>query len=304
MKAARIHAYGHSDQIQLEDITIPSPGPDEVLVRISAAGVNPIDWKLREGFMPGARRLPFTLGQDFAGDVIAVGSNVAMFTASDDVYGFADGAYAQYAVTTPDMISTKPLTVHDAIAASLPTPGLTAMQIVAELERDGQHPRDVLIHGAAGAVGSIAVQLCIAHGMRVTATAAAKDFAYLKQLGVARVIDYKRERFEAAVSGIGAVIDVIGGDTLARSFAVMARGATIVSTVGAIDQAVAASHGVRGIRIVMRKNAADLGELAALVDRGVIKPHALRLMPLAAARQAQDLKQAGTSSELLVLDAS
>ena len=303
MKAARIHAYGHSDQIQLEDITIPSPSADEVLVRIAAAGVNPIDWKIREGYMPNARRLPFTLGQDFSGDVIALGANVGTFSESDDVYGFADGAYAQYAVTSPSWIATKPRTVDDAIAATLPTPGLTAMQAVSELGRVEQ-PRDVLIHGAAGAVGSLATQLCIARGMRVMATASRKDFDYLEQLGVARVIDYARERFEDAVSGVGAVLDLVGGDTLARSFAVMARGGTMVSTVGPLDPALAAKYGVRGIRMMMRKNSADLGELAALVDRGVLVPHGLRTLPLDDARQAQELKQAGTSSELLVLDAS
>jgi len=132
MKAARIHAYGHSDQVQLEDIAMPSPGAGEVLVRIHAVGINPIDWKIREVLLAKAapRALPFTLGQDFAGKVISLGEDVAGVEASDTVYGFANGAYAEYAVVSPSMIASRPRTVHYKTAAALPTPGLTALQIV------------------------------------------------------------------------------------------------------------------------------------------------------------------------------
>lgn len=303
MKAARIHAYGHSDQVQLEDIATPSSGAGEVLVRIHAVGINPVDWKIREGLLArtAPRALPFTLGQDFAGKVTSLGADVTGVEASDTVYGFANGAYAEYAVVSPSMIASKPRTVHDTTAASLPTPGLTALQIV----RDAIQPQQgqtVLIHGAAGGVGSIATQLCLSRRARVVATAASSDAAYLNDLGVAEVVDYHTERFEDRVKGVDAVIDLVGGNTLARSFAVLRKGDVVATTVGPLDSAQAARHGVRGVHIVMQKNASDLEELARLVDEGIVKPRPVRVMALGEARAAQDLIQSGRSSEKLVLE--
>ena len=302
MKAVRIHEYGHSDRVQIEDVAMPSPSTDEVLVRISAAGINPVDWKIREGFMAkmAPRQLPFTLGQDFAGEVVAVGQDVIGIEASESVYGFANGAYAEYAVASPEMISSMPRTVHEAIAAGLPTPGLTALQIVRDILAPGPD-HTVLIHGAAGGVGSIATQLCLHRGARVIATASLDDAAYLSGIGVARVIDYKSQRFEELVQGIDGVIDLVGGDTLARSFDVMLRGGVLVTTVGPLDQAKADRLGIHAVHIVMRKNAHDLAELARLVDLGVVKPRSTHVLPLEQARAAQDLNQSHRTSEKVIL---
>jgi NADPH:quinone reductase-like Zn-dependent oxidoreductase len=294
MKAVRIHAYGHSDQLHVEDVDMPQPDADEILVRVSAAGTNPVDWKIREGLFAAVapQRFPFTLGQDFAGEIIAVGENVTDYEGSESVYGFANGAYAEYAVVLPGMIASKPVTVHDTIAATLPTPGLTALQLV----RDVVRPRagdTVLIHGAAGAVGSIATQLCVARQANVIATASATDAPYLQALGVARVIDYHTERFEDHARGVTAIIDLVGGDSLERSVAVMGDRGLVVTTV-------ARKPGSRGF--VARKNAADLRELAALVDAGTIRPRAARILPLDQARVAQDLSQQHRTSEKLVLE--
>jgi NADPH:quinone reductase-like Zn-dependent oxidoreductase len=302
MIAARIHAYGHSDQVQLEDVAVPSPGTGEVLVRIHAIGVNPVDWKIREGLLAKAapRALPFILGQDFAGKVISLGEAVGGIEASDTVYGFASGAYAEYAAVSPSMIASKPRTVHDTIAAALPTPGLTALQIV----RDVIQPRQgqtILIHGAAGGVGSIATQLCLSRGVRVIATAASRDAAYLRDLGVTDAIDYHTERFEDRVKQVDAVLDLVGGDPLARSLAVLRKGGVVATTVGPLDPAATARHGVRGVHIVMQKNAHDLEELARLVDEAIVKPIPVRVMPLGEARAAQDLSQSGRSPGKLVL---
>jgi NADPH:quinone reductase-like Zn-dependent oxidoreductase len=302
MKAVRIHEYGHSDRIQVEDISVPSPSTDEVLVRISAAGINPVDWKIREGFMAKAapRELPFTLGQDFAGEVVAVGATVTGIEGSESVYGFANGTYAEYAVASPDMIASMPETVHEAIAAGLPTPGLTALQIVRDLlvPEGGQ---TVLIHGAAGSVGSIATQLCLYRHVRVIATASDRDEATLNGLGVWRVIDYRSERFEDEVGGLDGVIDLVGGDTLERSIGVVRRGGTIVSTVGTVDPATAARFGVRVTRMRMNKNGADLVELSRLVDRGIVTPLHTQVLPLDQARAAQDLNQSHRTSDKLIL---
>jgi NADPH:quinone reductase-like Zn-dependent oxidoreductase len=304
MKAARIHAYGHSDRIEIEDIAQPAQHSDDVLIRIRAAGINPADWKIREGYMAKAtpRSFPFTLGQDFCGDVLAIGADVADVECGDEVYGFANGAYAENAVVLPTMIASKPRTVDDATAASLPTPGLTALQIVANV--DPRRGQTILIHGAAGSVGSIATQLCIAKGARVVASASSRDASYLTSLGVAQVIDYATTRFEDEVRDVDAVIDLVGGDTLARSFRVIRDGGVLVTAVGSIDAAEAARRKLRATRIVMTMNRSDLEELARLVDAGVVKPRGERLLSLTEAARAQDMVQAGQTSEKLVLSIS
>jgi len=300
MRAARIHAYGHSDQIHVEDVSNPVPRPNEVLIKIRDAGVNPVDWKIREGFMAKAvpRNLPFTLGQDFCGEVLALGADVRGVEAGDEVYGFANGTYAEYVVVSPEMFASKPLSVDDAVAATLPTPGVTALQIVQKI----MHPQagdTVLIHGAAGSVGSIATQLCLAAGARVIATASAVDAAYLASLGVAQVIDYKTQRFEDEVGIVDAVIDLVGKDTFARSLGVMRQGGTIATSVGPTDPA--QGKPVHAVQFLMKRNKADLEELARLVDLGVVKPRGARVLPLDAAREAQDLNQSGRANEKLVL---
>ena len=301
MKAARIHAYGHSDQIQVEDVSNPVPNVDEVLVRISAAGINPVDWKIREGFMAriAPRNLPFTLGQDFAGEVIALGKAVTDVEAGEEVYGFASGTYAEYAVVSPAMIAGKPITVDDATAATLPTPGLTALQIVTSIIRP-QRDQRILIHGAAGGVGTIATQLCRWKGARVIANASRDDAGYLASLGVEQVIDYRSQRFEDEVRDLDGVIDLVGGDTLARSYQVLAPGGVLCTTVGRIDDQEARHRGIRATHIVMQKNAGDLAELARLVDEGVVLPRDPRVLPLDEARRAQDLNQTGHVSGIVI----
>lgn len=301
MKAARIHAYGHSDQIEVEDVTSPSNKPDEVLVRIKAAGINPVDWKVREGYMAqvAPRPFPFTLGQDFSGEVIAVGGTVTGFAVGDRVYGFASGAYAELAVVSPSMLAHKPATIDDATAATLPTPGLTALQCVRIAGvRKGQR---ILIHGAAGGVGSIATQLCRATGATVIATASSKDMLYLNELGVEEVIDYRSQHFDELVHDVDAAIDTVGRDTATRSLKVVKRSGIIVSTVGAVPEDQARRAGVMAVRMVMQKNANDLRELARLVDAGTVKsPRVGRVLPLVAAREAQDLYESGRSEKIVL----
>ena len=301
MKAARIYAYGHSDQIHIDEISQPAPRPREVLVRISDAGVNPIDWKIREGYMAkvSPRTFPFTLGQDFCGDVVAVGWDVTGVEVGDEVYGFADGAYAEYACVSPEMIARKPRSVSDAVAAALPTPGLTALQLVTRIV-DPKPGETVLIHGAAGAVGSIATQLCLGRGAHVIATASARDAAYLMSLGVDRVIDYATQRFEDEARRVDAVIDLVGGETYARSLVSLRDGGVIVTIVG--SSAPKDGKPVRAVAHVMTKNRVDLDELAQLVDHGAIRPRDTRALPLEAVREAQDLSQGRRSPEKLVLD--
>lgn len=201
---------------------MPSPGAGEVLVRIHAVGINPVDWKVREGLLAKAapRALPFILGQDFTGKVINLGEDVAGVEASDTVYGFANGAYTEYAVVSPSMIASKPRTVHD-----------TTRRGLADTRADRAADRPRRDPAPAGSDDpdprrrrrrqldrdpAVPVQ-----GARVVATAASSNAAYLNGLGVAQVIDYHTERFEDRMKGVDAVIDLVGGDTLVRSFAVL-----------------------------------------------------------------------------------
>ncbi len=299
MKAARIHAYGHSDQVHVENIPSPDPSSTEVLVRIRAAGINPIDWKIREGYRSAKdRSLPFTLGQDFCGEVLALGADVEGVEAGDEVYGFANGTYAEYAAASPEMFASKPLTVDDVTAAGLPTPGLTALQIVERYLRPTAGQK-ILIHGAGGAVGSIATQLCIARGAEVIANASGSDAEYLASLGVTRVIDHLTQRFDTELSDVDGVIDVIGGDTFERSLGVVRAGGMIVSTVGGGD---AGGRPVHVVAMWMKKNRADLVTLARLVDQGVITPRHARTVALDDAGKGQDLVQSGHPAAKIVLD--
>src|SRR5436190_6416995 len=189
MKAIRIHSYGHSDQMKLEETPRPAIRQDEALIRIRAAGVNPVDWKIREGFLKDVQRasFPLTLGQDFAGDIVEVGKDIRDFKVGDKVFGFASGAYAEYTTLSARELVRMPASTDAATAASLPTPGLTAFQLIVDVVQATPNLR-ILIHGAAGGVGSIAVQLARSKGALVSATASALDIPYLQSLGATQII--------------------------------------------------------------------------------------------------------------------
>ena len=295
MKAIRIHAYGHSDQIHIEEAESPAVGSHDVLLRIRDAGVNPVDWKIREGvlrdFLPTT--LPLTLGQDVAGEIVELGTEVFGFRVGDPVFGFASGAYAEYAAAKASEIALKPRRLDFDESAALPTAALTAWQLVMDFAKlvEGQ---SVLIHGAAGGVGGFAVQLARWRGARVIATASRRDADYLQSLGVERVIDYKTEEFENFVRGADAVIDLVGGDTLDRSYAVVKEGGVIVSTVGPAD-------GVRARAMMMRRDGEQLARLADLVDQNILRPRVDQILPLTDAAIAQDLSQTGRTNGKIVL---
>jgi len=219
MKAIRIHEYGDASTLKLEEIPHLSIADDQILVRIHDAGVNPIDWKIRQGYMRQVRpaTFPITIGQDFAGEVVEVGKAVNQFAVGDNVFGFAQGTYAEYAAAPLCTVAAIPKSIDFATAAALPTAGLTALQIIRDIVAAKSWIR-VLIHGAAGGVGSYASQIAKNLGARVIGTATGADIEYLQSLGVSEVIDYKRERFEDKAAEVDAVVDLVGGETLARSY--------------------------------------------------------------------------------------
>jgi NADPH:quinone reductase-like Zn-dependent oxidoreductase len=302
MKAIRINSYGHADQMKLEDAPRPSIRGDQALVRIRAAGVNPVDWKIREGYLKDMMRasFPLTLGQDFAGDIVEVGADIRDFKIGDKVFGFAPGTYAEFTMLGAKDLVRMPTTIDYATAASIPTAGLTAYQLMFDVVSTAKDLR-VLIHGAAGGVGSFAVQLARSKEARVFTTASAQDAAYLKGLGVEQVIDYRSERFEEKLRDLDAVIDLVGGETLARSYQVLKAGGIIASTVGAPDDGEVRKRGLRSRHFLMKKDPSQLARVGTMVDQGVLRPKVSQVLPLADAPRAHDLSEKGKSRGKIVL---
>ena len=302
MKAVRIHAYGHADQMKIEEMPRPAIRSDEALVRIRAAGVNPVDWKIREGYLKDVLRasFPLTLGQDFAGDILEVGKDIRDFKGGDRVFGFASGTYAEFATLSDKDLVRMPASTDYAAAASLPTAGLTAYQLIFDVVKAAKDLR-ILIHGAAGGVGSFATQLARSRQARVFATASALDVPYLISLGAEQVIDYRAERCEQKLKDMDAVVDLIGGETLARSYQVLKSGGILVSTVAKPDEAEIGKRSLHGHSFLMRRDPSHLAELAALVDGGVVKPKVGQILSLSEAPKAHELSEKGKARGKIVL---
>lgn len=302
MKAIRIHQYGDAGTLKLEEILPLSITEKQILIRIRDAGVNPIDWKIRQGYMkqvmPAA--FPITIGQDFAGEVIDAGKTVTQFKVGDRVFGFAQGTYAEYAAAPASTVAAIPNSIDFATAAALPTAGSTALQIIRDVV--GVKPgMSILIHGAAGGVGSYASQIARNLGARVIGTASGADIDYLKSLAVDEVVDYKSERFEDKATGVDAVVDLVGGETLARSYAVVKKGGVLATTVQPVDGSAAKRAGIRAVQVIMKRNAADLAELARLVEKGTLRPRLSKMMSLSQAKEAQELSEAGKTQGKVIL---
>ena len=234
MKAIRVHQYGGPEQLRFEDTSAPNPADGQVLVRVQAASVNPIDYKLASGALRQLMPLsfPWVPGGDFAGVVEAVGRGVTTMKRGDAVYGDTPGgsSYAEFVTTGAGMVAPKPGKLNPVEAASVPIAAQTAWQGLFDhghLER-GQ---TVLIHAAAGGVGTFAVQLAHWKGARVLATASAANADYVRGLGADQVIDYKATRFESVAKNVDLVLDLAGGETQQRSFSVLKPGGRLVSTV-------------------------------------------------------------------------
>lgn len=305
MKAIRVHNYGHSEEMVLEDVQQPKPGRGQVLVKIHDAGVNPVDWKIREGYMKGSlpSSFPYTMGQDFSGEVVESGKGVKGFKRGDRVFGFAQGTYAEYAIASPDELAHVPKNVDWHGAAAIPTAGLTAWQIVMDVAKVSEN-QTVLIHGAGGGVGSFAVQFAKKAGARVIATASRESFSHLQGLGADQLIDYKSERFEDSVKDVDTVIDLVGGDTLTRSYGVVRKNGRIITSVGHPDEAAARKYGVRVSHFLMKRHGNELEQIGRLLGDGSLRPHISKVMPLSEAREAENLSQLGHPHGKIILNVS
>jgi NADPH:quinone reductase-like Zn-dependent oxidoreductase len=308
MKAIRIHQYGGPEVLAHVEMQRPTPGPNEVLIKVQAASVNPFDWKARAGYVKEFFPLTFpaTLGSDVSGTVEELGPGAARFKRGDEVYaslGLEGGGYAEYAVAKEAIVAAKPRTLDHVHAAAVPTVGLTAWQALFEVAqvRAGQK---VLIHGAAGGVGNFAVQFAKAKGAYVIGTASSKNQAFLRELGVDKVVDYQKTRFEDVVHDADVVLDTIGGDTHERSFKALKKGGSLVSIVQPPSQELATKFGVRALFYGAHPSSSDLVEIGRLIDSGKVKTVVETVLPLAEARRAHELSQTGHTRGKIVLKAA
>ncbi|MBB5190994.1 NADPH:quinone reductase-like Zn-dependent oxidoreductase [Silvimonas terrae] len=259
MQAHRIHSYGVPETLQRDTVAAPEIKAGQVLVEVKAAGINGLDWKIREGYLRNdfALALPAILGAELAGRVVAVGDGVTRFQVGDRVMGASGvGAYAELVAIAEAQLSPIPAHLSDVEAAALPVSMLTAWQAL-HAAGEPEPGQTVLIQGAAGGVGSFAVQFAKAAGLTVVATASASSRDYLLGLGVDRVIDRHTERFEALASEVDLVLDLVGGEIASRSFAVLAPGGKLVSTA---DPRVGQQG---GIFLVMQSDGQQLQQLLA-----------------------------------------
>jgi NADPH:quinone reductase-like Zn-dependent oxidoreductase len=289
MQAWRVHQFGPPSVLELERVLRPDPDRGEVLVKVAAAGVGPWDAWIRAGNSALPQPLPLTPGSDLSGEIVAVGAEVSELRVGDQVYGVTNprfvGAYAEYALASAGMISTKPASLTHIQAASVPVIAVTAWQALfdqAELEA-GQ---TVLIHGAAGNVGAYAVQLARRAGLRIIATASAADIPFVRHLGANTLIDFESERFEEKVRDVDAVIDLVGSETQTRSFQVLRRGGKLISAVSRPDQQLAERHGVEAAFFLVNVARHYLAEIASLLDSGELVARVGVVLPLAEAREA------------------
>ncbi|PBB99279.1 NADP-dependent oxidoreductase [Mesorhizobium sp. WSM3862] len=286
MRAVTQNSVGEPDVLFVAEQPAPSPKASEVLVRVKAAGINPVDGAVRAGYFPLIGEPPFILGWDISGTVEALGTGVTAFKVGDAVFGMPRfpkqaAAYAEFVATPVDEIAAKPAAIDHAQAAALPLAGLTAWQ---GLVRHGglQSGQRVLIHAGAGGVGHLAVQIAKARGAWVIATASPDKLDYVRSIGADEVVDYTNGDFTERVRDIDLVLDAMGGDHADRSLKVLREGGVLVSLLNVHD-ATRAKAGERNIRVERMSVVPDregLVELARLVDARKLAVHVAKAFPL------------------------
>src|SRR6266550_3488246 len=290
MKAVVIHEYGGPEVLKYEDISRPEPKDDQLLIRVIAAGVNPVDGLIRSGMFAkeGNRAFPIILGRDVAGVVEKVGSTITKFKAGDPVFAYVSldnsGGYAQYALVTEREAASKPKSLTYVEAAAVPVVAMTAWQALVDTAKlsGGQ---TVLIHDGSGGVGSFAIQIAKARGAKVIATASTANQDFLKQLGADVAIDYTKQKFEDVATDVDVVLDSIGRDTL----------------VARPKKSELEKHGIRGAALNVEPNSEELAEIGNLIDEKKIKVIVSQTFPLSEAMKAQEQVATGHTRGKIVL---
>ena len=306
-RAVRLSRFGDADALMIDPGEIPQARDDEVLVRVAAASVNPVDYKTREGKFPavGEDDLPIILGRDLAGTIEVLGTSAHyMLSKGQPVFAFIGqdrGAQSDYVVVKAVELVAAPGSIDLVHAAAVPLAAITAWQGLFDHGglTEGQR---VLIHGGAGGVGHLAIQLAKAKGAAVLTTCWADDLDFVRELGADTAIDYKNERFEDVAKDIDVVFDLVAGETQDRSWAVLRKGGIMVSTLAEPDKQKAAEHKVRAAPHYMAQpNAAQLGEIADLIDAGRVKAVVAETFPLDQVRAAYDRLENGHVRGKIVL---
>lgn len=303
MKRVVINAYGGNEVVRLEDVERPLPGYGEVLVRVEAAGVNPVDWKIRNG--AGARMgmsLPIQLGGDISGTVEAVGAGIDQFGIGDDVFGMIGaGGFAEYAIAKAADLASKPGNLDFIQAAAVPLGALTAWQALLDVAHLSPGQR-LLITNGSGGVGSLAVQIAKAKGAHVTAMASGANEAYVRSLGVDAFVDHGVQRFEDVVRDMDVVFDTVGGDTFARAFAVLKPAGFLVTAVAFPNDA-DRQRGVSVARVQCKPNGSQLASIRGLVEAGKLQARVATVLSMQSVADALDLSEHGRPNGKIVLKA-
>ncbi|KDN20434.1 NADP-dependent oxidoreductase [Amycolatopsis rifamycinica] len=309
MKVVQTTAAGEPDVLVLSDMDKPAPVPTEVLVRVHAAGVNPVDWKIRGGIFPtgalGAH--PFVQGWDVAG-VVEAGPRVTRFAPGDEVFGLLwfpreAGGYGEYVTAPARQFAHKPAGLSFTEAAGLPMAGLTAWQTLVDVAGVKAGDR-VLVTAAAGGVGHLAAQIAHARGAVVTGTATAAKHEFLASVGVDEAVDYTAVEVRAAVRDQDVVLDLLGGDHTLGLLDTLRPGGLLILTIGQVSAEVTAAAAERGVRVspfLVEPDGAGLTELARLVDRGELRVHLDHVLPLSDAVKAHELGETGRTTGKIVL---
>ena len=301
MKSAVINEYGDNSVVQYTDVDRPEPQAGEVLVKVHAAGVNPVDWKIRGG--AGQRMgmtLPIHLGSEITGIVEKLGDGVSGLKEGDAIYGIVkSGGFAEYAVAIAADMARKPASIDFVHAAAIPLGALTAWQAMFDVAKLASGQR-LLVTNSSGGVGSMAVQLAKAKGAHVIAMASGHNEDYVRGLGADEFIDYTKQPFEQLPRDMDVVFDTVGGETFQRAFGTLRKGGFLVTSV-AFPKDEAQQHGVSVERVLCKPNAGQLASIRELVEAGKLKAYVTTVLPLAKIKQAFELSEGGRTRGKVVL---
>ncbi|WGV98356.1 NADP-dependent oxidoreductase [Vibrio sp. YMD68] len=307
MRAVRIHQYGGTETLKLENVDKPEINDDDILISVKSASINPVDWKIREGYLQSfiPYELPLTLGWDVAGVVAEVGSNVKEFSVGDEVFSRPDitrnGSYADYIAVKADEAVLKSTKLDFGQAASLPLAGITAWQCLVDVA-DVQPGQRVLVHAGAGGVGHLAIQIAKAKGATVIATASSVNLDLLKELGADQAVDYAKAPLIEQIESVDIVLDTMGGDVQKTSWALLKENGILVSVVDQPDEAVANEHKVRSAFVFIEPSSRILKALNQLVDADLLKPLIEHRFSLEQIVDAHLQSQSGRTRGKIVID--
>jgi NADPH:quinone reductase-like Zn-dependent oxidoreductase len=315
MRAAVIDRYGGVDGFAIREVETPAPGPGQLLVRVRAAGVNPVDWKIRQGSLRFVKpaRFPLILGYDVAGEVEAVGAEVSAFEPGDPVFALVDsshgGGYAEFVLVGEGAAAPKPERLSFEEAAAVPVAGLTALQALRDKGELAEGER-LLVHGAAGGVGHLAVQIGKALGARVTGVASARNQEFLRELGAGRGIDYEQEDFRTDDETFHVIFDTVGTGSLRECDLILEEGGVYVTTaVGPVLFLQSVISGIGGLfgptrrsrSIIVKPSGPDLAQLGRLIDTGKLRPHVEEVFRLERVADAHSYSESGHVRGKLVI---